>query len=288
MPELPEVETIVRELQNKIKGRRFKSVEVKVPKLVKLKVADFGREIENKQVTEVRRRAKLILIGLDSKKTLLIHLKLTGQLVFRARSGELTVGGHPQGGGLANLPNKFTHIIFELIGGSFLYYNDLRKFGWMNIVSSVDVGKSLDLEFGVEPLSSGFTLKKFKEILIKKKNQPIKKFLLDQKNIAGIGNIYADEICFRARIKPLRRVKTLAQVEVKALYKAIIKILKLAISKKGTSTDTYVQITGEPGGFLPYLKVYGRAGEKCMRCGGVIKKIKIGGRGAHFCPKCQR
>lgn len=288
MPELPEVETIAGDLNKKIKGKKFKSVEVKIAKLIKLPVNQFKREIVGKGVKQVSRRAKLLLVELDSDKILLIHLKLTGQLIYRDVGGKLTFGEQPIAGGLQELPNKFTHIIFEFIDDSQLYFNDLRKFGWMNIASQPQIESLLAAEFGVEPLSQKFTLDAFKQILTQKGSQKIKKVLTDQKNIAGIGNIYADESCFYAGVKPARLVRSLKTAEVKKLRQGIKKILTTAIVHRGTSAETYVDAFGRQGGYLPYLKVYGRAGEKCKRCGAVIKKIKLNGRGTHFCPECQR
>ncbi|MBU4332446.1 bifunctional DNA-formamidopyrimidine glycosylase/DNA-(apurinic or apyrimidinic site) lyase [Patescibacteria group bacterium] len=287
MPELPEVETIARDLNKKIKGKKFKSVEVRGAKLVKLSIKQFQREVTSQKVKQVGRRAKLILIELDSNKVLLIHLKLTGQLIFRDKFGKLTAGGHPVPRGLVNLPNKFTHIIFKFSDGSHLFFNDLRKFGWMNIMSKSEVKSFLDSEFGIEPLNKGFTLEKFKQILAQKGRQNIKKVLMDQKNIAGIGNIYADEACFYAGIRPTRLVRTLKHEEIKKLEQGIKKILKAAVALRGTSVDTYVDASGRQGGYTSHLKVYGRGGERCKRCGGTIKKIKLNGRGTHFCSECQ-
>ena len=197
------------------------------------------------------------------------------------------VGSHPQAGGTDNLPNKFTHIYFTFNDGAKLYFNDLRKFGWARLVDKVQVDKLLR-EFGVEPLSKEFTLEALKKILSRRQNKTIKQVLMEQELIAGIGNIYADESCFCAKIKPTRLVKTLMPVEVAKLRQCIPKILKFAISKKGTSANTYVQLDGRPGGMVPYLKVYGRAKLPCKVCKTEIQKIKLGGRGTHFCPKCQK
>ena len=317
MPELPEVETITRDLDKKIKNKTIKSVQVKVAKLVKLPNTKFVQALKGQKIHRVSRRAKLIKIELSGKKVLLIHLKLTGQLVYREKNGrrprakplskvervksrgqliyrekngKLTAGGHPAPHGLENLPNKFTHIIFTFKDSSHLFYNDLRKFGWMNLISKSEADKFLEQEFGIEPLSPEFTFHKFKELLKKKQSQPLKKALLDQKNITGIGNIYADESCFYARVKPTRKVKTLTEQEHKKLWQGIKRILKSAIKHRGTSSDTYVDASGKKGSHVPYLKVYGRTGEKCKRagCKGVIKKIKFNGRGTHYCSRCQK
>lgn len=323
MPELPEVETLRRELISAVKGKTIKSVEVKVPKMVRpLSVPEFQQQIKNKKILGIDRRAKVLIIELlpsrrrafrlasererSATRYLLIHLKLTGQLIFnpkpKGQRPKVIVGGHPnpiienkdksslmKRGSFYNLsiPNKFTHIIFTFTDGSKLFFNDLRKFGWMKLVDKQQADK-LTSEFGVEALAKEFTLEKFTAILKKYPNRKIKQILMDQGLIAGLGNIYADESCFCAKIKPIRIVKTLTEIEIKNLYHCIPKILEFAIAKKGTSADMYVQLNGLPGGMEPYLKVYGREGEKCKRCSGEIKKIKLGGRGTHFCSKCQK
>lgn len=289
MPELPEVETIVRGLNQKIKGKIIKAVEVLAPKLVKPANTKFVQELQDQKIGKISRRAKLIIITLAEAKLLLVHLKMTGQLIYQKKSGQLIVGGHSTPRGLENLPNKFTRIIFTFSDDSRLYYNDLRKFGWLKIISRSALEKLLNNEFGIEPLSPSFTLNRFREILKSRANQPLKKVLLDQKNIAGLGNIYADESCFFAGVKPMRQVKSLAPVEVKKLWQGIRRVLNQAIKHRGTSVDTYVDAAGQPGGHVPYLKVYGRAGARCQRsgCRGVIQKIKFIGRGTHYCNQCQ-
>lgn len=290
MPELPEVETIVRDLNKKIKGKVIKSVQVRVPKLVKNLNTKFVQALLGQKVGSVTRRAKLIKVKIGQQKTLLIHLKLTGQLIYREKSGKLTAGGHPIPQDLKDLPNKFTHIIFTFTDESHLFYNDLRKFGWMNLVSESAAEKLPNQEFGPEPLSPEFTLEKFKQVLAKKSGQPLKKVLMEQKNIAGIGNIYTDEVCFYAGVKPTRQVKSLKPQETERLWQGTRHILKSAIKHRGTSVDTYVDISGRQGGYIPYLKVYDRVGQKCKRqnCHGVVKKIKFNGRGTHYCDQCQR
>ncbi len=286
MPELPEVETLRRELTSKIIGKTIKGIEVDTAKLINVPLKVLNQKIKNQKIKSVSRRAKVLIWGLTNGFNLLIHLKLTGQLVFRSTKGKHSVGGHPINN-LGELPNKFTHIIFNFTDGSRLFFNDIRKFGWLKLLNQEQLTKEL-AGYGVEPLSQEFTLIKFKEILKKRPKAKIKQVLLDQKLISGIGNIYADESCFYAKIKPTRIIKTLKEKEIKDLYQGIKKILKFAVNKKGTSSDTYVQLDGSPGGMEKYLKVYGRAGEKCLRCGGVVKKIKLNGRGTSFCEKCQK
>lgn len=269
MPELPEVETLKRGLEDRIKDKIIKNIEVDTAKLTNVPLKVLNQKVKNQKIKSVSRRAKVLILALSNDYNLLIHLKLTGQLV------------------LGGLPNKFTHIIFNFTDGRRLFFNDMRKFGWLKLLNQEQLKKEL-ADYGVEPLSKEFTLKKFKEILNKRKKAKIKQILLDQKLIAGIGNIYTDESCFYAKIRPMRIVKTLKPEEIKRLYEGIKKILKFAIDKKGTSADTYIQLDGSPGQMLKYLKVYGRKGEKCKRCPGIVKKIKLNGRGTHFCEKCQQ
>jgi formamidopyrimidine-DNA glycosylase len=214
-------------------------------------------------------------------------LKLTGQLIFRPKRGRAVMGGHPQKGGGQGLPNKFTHLIFNFSDGSFLYFNDLRKFGWARLVDDRGVSEIVSAH-GPEPLSKEFSLAYLQAVIIKYPNRKLKQILLDQTLIGGIGNIYCDESCFCAKIRPTRIAKKITLAEVKKLHQCINGVIRLAISKKGTSADTYVRLSGQPGGMVPYLKVYGRKGEKCKRCGGLIDRIKVNGRGTHFCPKCQK
>jgi len=286
MPELPEVQTVVNHLARKIQGKVFLNSVVKVPKMVSFK---FKEQIKQKKVLKVFRRAKLIVMELTDHKYLLVHLKMTGQLIFVDLLGQATGGGHPinsQGFNLTK-PNKYTHIILTFTDQSQLLFHDVRKFGWLKVVDSHELEK-IFLKHGLEPLSKEFTIKKFKEILVKKPNVKIKQFLLNPELIAGIGNIYADESLFKAKISPLRTVKTLRESEIKRLHQAIICKLKEAIKHGGTSVNTFVSSSGKRGKFADKLKVYGRKGQKCFKCGSILQKIKVGGRGTVYCRQCQK
>jgi len=243
MPELPEVETIRRQLGEKI----------------------VGKKLDGKKIVAVRRRAKILIIDFEDGSSLLFHLKLTGQLIFNGGKG------------------PYTRQIFKFNDGTQLVFNDARKFGWWKYVKS---SKDIEKTFGPEALE--IKLGDFKNLLKKGPNSKIKPLLMDQKFIAGIGNIYSDEILFAAKVQPLRRVKTLTPEEIKLIWLNIGKILKLAVQNRGTSENTYLDALGKKGDYLKYLKVYRKEGQKCPRCPGVIKRAKIGGRSAHFCPKCQR
>ena len=283
MPELPEVETIKNELAQTIRGKKITSVEVRLPKILKIdeSIDDenkkdaavlFTESLENAIIKNVKRRAKLIVIELSGGLSILIHLKMTGRLLYNIE------------------PNLHTHFVFKFKDSSWLLFNDLRQFGYLKLIRSDQARNLLEDKFGPEPLESNFTLEAFRNILAKKKRSRIKIFLMDQKNIAGIGNIYANEICFRAKVNPARIISALNDQEIEKIFLAIKKILSLAIKYKGTSTDEYLDVFGKKGKFVPFLKVYGRQGKKCLRkgCDGVIKRISLGGRGTFFCPQCQR
>lgn len=288
MPELPEVETINRELRSKITNHIIGSVEVRVDRMINLPLLDFVKKLRGQKIIRLTRRGKMMIWSLSGGNYLLIHLKMTGQLIYqRAKKGRFIVGGHPIND-IGKLPNKFSHITLKFKNGSKLFFNDIRKFGWMKLVDS-DGLKIETKKYGLEPLSKGFTLDNFKEIINRYPNRKIKQVLLDQALIAGIGNIYNDEICFCAKVLPTRKISSLTSQEIKSLFVCVLEVLKLSISKKGTSSNTYVTTDGSRGTMVEYLNVYQRHGQKCKRCkGGVIKRIKLNGRGTFFCENCQK
>lgn len=270
MPELPEVETISRQLNKLVVGKKIKKVRVFLPKIVKASLAFFKRVLAGAKIISVKRRAKLLIFDLNNGWSFLVHLKMTGQLILNGR------------------PNKYTHVVFEFADGSWLLFNDLRQFGYLKLLKTADLGEFFIREgFGPEPLLKDFLLADFKALLLKKPNARIKQFLMDPKNIAGIGNIYSGEILFASRVHPLRRVASLKPEEIRRIYGNIGKILVEAIKLKGTSANDYLDAFGQKGKFAAKLKVYGKEGEKCVKCKGIITRIKIGGRSAHFCPVCQ-
>ena len=285
MPELPEVETIRSDLDKKIRGKIIKNVEVKKPKMVDSKSAAFVNNLLNQEILKVKRRGKLLIIHLSSGKYLLIHLKMTGQLVYEEK-GNIIVGGHSQGNDIKSLPNKYSHIIFKFKEGSVLYFNDMRQFGYARIVNNDELS-DIVTRYGIEPLTDDFIFDKFKNIF-KNRKTSVKAVLLNQQLISGIGNIYADEILFLAGVKPNRKAYSLSLAEKRKMYIATNRIIKFAIKHRGTTFNDYVDTDGKKGGFLKKLKVFGRKGEKCARCkDGIIQKIKVAQRGTHFCNKCQ-
>jgi formamidopyrimidine-DNA glycosylase len=294
MPELPEVETIRNDLREKILNKKIKKVDLRLKKIVKSSVRNFVLDLERNKFTNIKRRGKLLIFDLSRKnKYLIIHLRMTGQLVYQ-KGKKIIAGGHSNGSRdealprlYYDLPNKHTHIIFHFSDKSQLFFNDLRRFGVARIVNEKEL-EEITNSFGVEPLSKNFSFKIFRD-LIKNKKENIKAFLLNQKYIAGIGNIYADEILFEAKILPSRKANSLKIEEIKKLYQAIRKILKKAIKYRGTTFYSYTDARGQKGNFTKFLKVYKREKKKCLRCKkGIIQKTKIAGRGTRYCDKCQR
>lgn len=290
MPELPEVETIRMQLDQKIKGLKITGVEV----LKKKSFSGEIREIRERRVIGVKRRAKITIIELEGGVYLAIHLKMTGQLIYRKvedGSKKLEKKYCEQKDGpyaVCELPNKYTRVIIDFDNGGKLFFNDLRIFGWVRVLRDVgDVGvEKLGPEANDEKV---FTLEYFKNIITKSK-KPIKLLMLDQEKISGLGNIYANEALFKAGILPTRKSSTLTEKETGKLRTSIIEVLNEAIIHKGSSDkdEAYRQVSGEKGNHQNYLMVYGKEGGKCPVCGGVIKKIKLGGRGTYLCQRCQK
>jgi formamidopyrimidine-DNA glycosylase len=295
MPELPEVQTTIRDLkraQPPILGTGFFDLWTDWKKIVKKpkNFDDFKKDLLGKKILDIKRRGKNILFFLSQNKVLLIHQKLTGHLLY----GKWEIKkGRPESkikGPISEDPmNRFLHLIFFLNNGWQLAISDLRKFAKVELWDKDELENSKEFKnLGPEPLEEDFTFEKFKERLLKKKKGKIKQVLMDQNVIAGIGNIYSDEILWQAKVHPFKDISKLKEEELKEIYKAMKEILKKAILAKGESTSDFRRITGEKGGFDPLRKVYRREGEKCFRCGTIIKRLKIDGRSAHFCPKCQK
>jgi len=285
MPELPEVETIRQDLRKKILHKKIKNVIVTQKARMNMNHPDFVKSLKNKEFVEIDRIGKLIIFVLSKNIYLLVHLKMTGQLIYE-RGRQMIGGGHSDNQMPVNLPDKFTRATFEFADGGKLYFNDMRRFGYLKIVNE----KELQIEkakYGIEPLQTNFTLANFKQALQNRKTS-IKAVLLNQKLIAGVGNIYADESCFIAGVKPSTRVNKLTSIQVKELYKAIEKIIKQAIEKRGTTFNHFRDSDGNKGNFVKYLKVYGRAGEKCKKCGSILKSLRVAGRGTVYCINCQK
>ncbi len=286
MPELPEVETIVRDLAPKLAGVKIKSFKLLHRSLINVSPAVWGRRVVGQKIIKVWRRGKQIIFDLASGEHLVIHLKMTGQLILKSHH-KLIVGGHPIVGVGQDLPNKFTRAIFTFSDGGQLFFNDVRKFGWLRLHPASELTAKL-ARLGLEPLAGQLKGSQLAAIFKNKSKSQIKSALLDQTKIVGIGNIYADESLWLARIKPSRRVEAIKPKEWQALASAIQQVLKLSIKHRGTSFSDYRDASGAKGNYLSKLKVYGRAGQPCPRCGRPIKKTKLGGRGTHYCENCQK
>ena len=289
MPELPEVETTVKDLWEKILGRKIEDVWTDFPKMIKKPkdFKDFVKEIKRRKIENIRRRGKNILITLSGNKTLLIHQKLTGHLLL-GKWKKKNNKWQPPPGPLSEKVNTYIHLLFTFDDGQQLALSDLRKFAKAELWDSDKLSQSEGIKsLGPEPLDKSFTFEKFQEILENKRGK-IKQILMDQQVIAGIGNIYSDETLWEAKIHPSKDVSKLSKEELKKIYRAMKKILGKAIEVKRESISDFRRISGEKGGFDPLRKVYRKEGEKCNRCGTIIKRVKLAGRSAHFCPRCQR
>jgi len=266
MPELPEVETIKRELEKAIKGKKITEVIVNNPKVIKQpKRSDFVKGLKGKTINSILRKGKLLILSLSSGKFLTIHLKMTGQLIYPGNVSQ-------------------SRVSFKLSDGKILDFNDRRLLGELRLV---DDWKSLKFikQLGPEPFD--LTMPQFKQMLAKRKAK-IKCLLMDQSFISGIGNVYAAEALFRAKIHPEKPASSLSDKQKELLFKKIKTVLEEATHHKGSSVDDYVQLSGKAGEYVPHLKVYGRESKPCLICNTSIKKITLGGRGTYFCPKCQR
>ena len=285
MPELPEVETIKRDLQAVV-GFKINKFVVKHTSLLRGSSGLFKKALLGAKVLSLGRRAKVLVFNLSSNYSLFVHLKMTGQLVLVLPRGDYKMGGHPIMG-VSNVPNKFTHIELHFTNKAKLYFNDVRRFGYWQIIKTAAVSEFLK-KYGPEPLQAEFTLALFTANLQKHLKTNLKAVLLDQKVLAGLGNIYVDEALFKARLNPTRRVKSLKAAEYKALWQAIKYILNKAVKARGTSFDSYVDGRGRQGTYWASRLVYGRTGQLCKRCKNVIIKTTLAGRGTHYCAHCQK
>jgi len=290
MPELPEVETIVKDLNTKVLGRTFVDIWTDFKKVIKKpkNFEDFKKKVKNKKIQKIWRRGKNIIFELSGGLSLLIHQKMTGHLLVG--NWQLVTGKWKptKKGPLEDPMNRFLHLVFEIDDGKQLALSDLRKFAKVELWNSDELRESEGFKkLGFEPLDKNFTFEKFKEILSGKRGK-IKQVLMDQTVITGIGNIYSDEILWEAKIHPFKNISSFKNEELKKIYQAIHKILKKAIKLRGTSISDFRDIKGKPGFYKKARKVYRREGEKCSYCRTKIKRVKLGGRSAHFCPLCQK
>ena len=286
MPELPEVETVRRGLNSLIIGKTVREAKSDTPKSFPNAPKDVAEFLVGAQITAVRRRAKVLLIDLSSDYTLVIHLKMTGQLVF---VGDTRFGaGHPSDSLIDELPDRSTRVTIVFTDGSTLYFNDQRKFGWVRLLPTVEV-PMIDFmkKVGPEPLDADFTLEQFKDRFTRRARTSIKAAVLDQSVVAGVGNIYADESLWGAKIHPARLVQTVTDLEWSELYTELRAVMNLAIEKGGSSNHTYVNAEGKKGSYMNFARVFRREGLACPRCGETIIKLRVAGRGTHICPREQ-
>ncbi len=284
MPELPEVETLKLGLEKKLPGLRIKKIEVLNPKSFQANPKLLG----NKKVLNVLRRAKILCINYERDLSLLIHLKMSGQLIYQGK--EKLIGGHPTKDMKGQMPNKSTRVIFEFSDNSKLFFNDQRKFGWIKLVKTNELGILSHLIFknlGPEPLEKKFTWEVLKERLRKRLGTAIKVAIMDQQVISGVGNIYACEALFISKIDPRTKVKDISNKRFKLLHNGIIKSLKDGIKYGGSTRTHFINTDGEKGLFLDHAFVYNKTKKPCKSCKTYIQKITLGGRGTYFCPKCQ-
>ncbi len=281
MPELPEVETVTRQLSAVIADKIVQKVTVFKSKSWVGEVV----KVEGQQIKEVSRRSKIIRLRFADNLNILIHLKMSGQLIFV--DGQTRVGGgHPTADWTNHLPSKHTRVMFKFTDGTQLFFNDQRIFGWMKVMNDEEVAQEFAL-LAPDANSSEITLPYFAE-KIAKRNVPIKQLIMDNQVIAGVGNIYACDALNLARISPLRPAASLSPVEQKKLLESIQTVIALGIQKGGATVHgKYVHVTGMSGHYQEVLRVYGRKGEPCPNCGAPIQKIKLAGRGTFFCPNCQ-
>ena len=281
MPELPEVETIRRQLGEVLVGKKIAKIEV-------LREKSFGgeaKELVGWVVKKIDRKAKVIEIYFKGKeKVMIVHLKMTGQLVF-VDQGKRVVGGHPTADWVKELPSKHTRVEIDFTDGAKLFFNDMRVFGWMRMVDKEKYEKEMrktapdvtEKEVSLEYLTS----------VLKRSGRAVKLVLMDQDKIGGVGNIYANDALYLTKVRPDRKSNSLSAIETKKLLVAVREVINRGIKYGGASAANYVDTKGLGGTYQDHFLVYRKDGQKCHNCGSKIEKMKIGGRGTYFCSKCQ-
>lgn len=288
MPELPEVETVRAGLNRLIIKKTIAKVEVfDSPRSFPNPDADVANFMVGAQVVAVRRRAKVLLIDLSSDYSLMVHLKMTGQLVYVG--SERFGAGHPNDSLLGELPDRSTRVGVEFQDGTHLYFNDQRRFGWMKLIPTVEVENDLFMRrVGPEPFDEAFTEQEFVKRIRRRNGTTVKAAILDQTTLAGVGNIYADESLWDSCIHPATRVRDLSDEQLMKLFRSIKAVLKLSIENGGSTNRNYVNAEGGRGHYMDFAKVFRREGKPCLRHAEVlIEKIRVAGRGTHICSVCQ-
>ena len=272
MPEMPEVETVRRTLLPLIKGKTIKEVTVWYPKIITGDAKEFARQLTGKKIENIDRYAKYLLIRLSDNLTIVSHLRMEGK--YRLVK-------------INTKKDKHDHVQIVFKDNSALRYNDVRKFGRMQLIKTGTEREKTGIgKLGAEPNSAAFTVSYLQNGLARKKKN-IKNTLLDQSIVAGLGNIYVDEVLWETKIHPLSQANTIPAEKIVQLHDNINSLIELAIAERGTTIHTYLDANGKTGGFQKMLQVYGHKGEPCVRCGTPLEKIKVNGRGTTFCPKCQ-
>jgi formamidopyrimidine-DNA glycosylase len=276
VPELPEVESVRRRLAPVLEGRRLERVEIADARLTRpFDPMLVARELEGERIDTVDRRGKYLIVRFESGRALLVHLRMTGSFRLRsAAEAELD-------------EDAYRRSVVRLDDGSDVAYRDVRRFGTWLLLEPGELDDYLDARIGPEPLDPEFTAARLATRLARRR-APVKAALLDQRTLAGVGNIYADEALWRSRIHPLREARSLRAAETRTLTQAIKDVLELAIERQGSTLRDYALPDGEAGGMQEEFRVYGRLGEPCDRCGTPIERIVVGGRGTWYCPRCQR
>ncbi|HEY4963431.1 MAG TPA: DNA-formamidopyrimidine glycosylase [Candidatus Saccharimonadales bacterium] len=288
MPELPEVETVRLGLSKLLPRKVIKSVDSDNLKSFPNDKNQVDKFMLGASVTSVSRRAKVLIINLSSNYSLVIHLKMTGQLVYKSESFRFGAG-HPNDSLIGNLPDRSTRVDITFSDDSKLFFNDQRKFGWMRLVATDLVPElTFMIKLGPEPLLDEFSWQLFKQRILRRKNSSIKPVIMDQTVIAGVGNIYADESLWAAKINPMTKVASLTDQKIKLLHKSLLDVLLLSIEKGGSTDRNYVNAEGVKGSYIDFAKVFRRDGLPCPRCGREIIKTRVAGRGTHYCAYCQR
>jgi formamidopyrimidine-DNA glycosylase len=283
VPELPEVETIARQLQNVLPRKTIKTVEV----LREKSFIGSNKRIIEKAIKNVSRKAKTIIIELEKcEQVMLIHLKMTGQLIY-VDGNKRVFGGHPNDDWVKSLPSKHTRVVIKFTDESTLFFNDMRVFGWVKVVPSAEY-QVQSKKLPPDVIDAEYTMEYLIKVL-KSSSRAVKLILLDQAKIGGLGNIYVNDALWEAGTKPTRKGNTLNKQEIDRIHRATIEVINRGIKAGGASESTYKHINGLGGTYQNETRVYKREGKPCYRNdGGVIEKIKIGGRGTYFCPMCQK
>ena len=290
MPELPEVEVIRSGLSELIAKKTIEKVNVLNTKSFQASTSSIDVFVNNSTILSVKRRAKILLIELSSGYSLVIHLKMTGQLLFRDNQNKSKnfAGGHPSDSFLSVLPDNHTRVELIFTDSTTLFFNDMRKFGWIKLLPTTELKEEKSIaKLGPEPLIGNPTPEYLKRMSRHPKSL-VKAALLNQEIVAGIGNIYADEALWGAMIHPKTRVENLSKKQLENILNAAIEVMSFSINKGGSTDRNYLNAKGEKGSYLTFANVFRKEGKPCPRCGHVIEKIRVAGRGTHICSNCQQ